>query len=584
VNSASGSAAGSNNSSRAASGISLVGLGTAQPHNLHHHHHQAAGASGGVGSREQKPRLRRSITSITLGGSTATTGPTITKEVLLDTRPPSGVHTTTANSSNNTMTMVPRSRGSLPIAVTTTGGNSGTNSTTTTATTTTLGSNSNPSANQISILSPLTTVTSNGSQRRLSSITNMSSLHQQQPTTVSKVRTSLSSSCLSTLSFGNGTSNGNSNSSSSSTATSNHHTNHASTNGSTSTLGNGTSSSTPASTTNTPVAKPLSPSLFQHRLNAFERQEIVHYPEVWYVGLDSHKVVGDPDNLSHNHGYDDDNGSYIKVLHDHIAYRYEILEVIGKGSFGQVIKALDHKTHQEVALKIIRNKKRFHQQALVEVKILEHLSKSSRDGSQYVVQMLDYFYFRNHLCITFELMGCNLYELIKKNNYQGFSLNLIRKFAYSLVSCLRLLYRENIIHCDLKPENILLKAKGSSSIKVIDFGSSCFSHQRIYTYIQSRFYRSPEVILGLPYGTPIDIWSLGCILAELYTGYPLFPGENEADQLSCIMEVLNLPPSSVLECATRRRLFFGMYLFPAPLPPPLSLSLIQLFDTRFKIR
>src|SRR6185436_8117598 len=112
-------------------------------------------------------------------------------------------------------------------------------------------------------------------------------------------------------------------------------------------------------------------------------------------------------------------------MHDHIAYRYEILEVIGKGSFGQVIKALDHKTNTHVALKIIRNKKRFHQQAMVEVKILEHLSKrTDRDGSQNVVSMYDYFYFRNHLCITFELMGCNLYELIKKNNYQGFSLNL----------------------------------------------------------------------------------------------------------------------------------------------------------------
>lgn len=63
------------------------------------------------------------------------------------------------------------------------------------------------------------------------------------------------------------------------------------------------------------------------------------------------------------------------------------------------------------------------------------------------------------------------------------------------------------------------------------------THPPVYTYIQSRFYRSPEVILGLPYGLPIDMWSFGCILAELYTGYPLFPGENEVEQLACIMEV-----------------------------------------------
>ncbi|KAG0722127.1 Dual specificity tyrosine-phosphorylation-regulated kinase 2 [Chionoecetes opilio] len=138
----------------------------------------------------------------------------------------------------------------------------------------------------------------------------------------------------------------------------------------------------------------------------------------------------------------------------------------------------------------------------------------------------------------------------------GFSLSLIKRFAHSLVQCLKLLHRENIIHCDLKPENVLLKQRGSSSIRIIDFGSSCYVHQRVYTYIQSRFYRSPEVILGLPYGLSIDMWSLGCILAELYTGYPLFPGENEVEQLACIMEVLALPPHHLLIAASRRRLFF----------------------------
>lgn len=106
-------------------------------------------------------------------------------------------------------------------------------------------------------------------------------------------------------------------------------------------------------------------------------------------------------------------------------------------------------------------------------------------------------------------------------------------------------------------ENVLLKQRGSCSIKVIDFGSSCYSHQRVYTYIQSRFYRSPEVILGLPYGTAIDMWSLGCILAELYSGYPLFPGENEIEQLACIMELLGRPPEQLISHASRRRLFFG---------------------------
>ncbi|XP_076249230.1 uncharacterized protein LOC143188708 [Calliopsis andreniformis] len=310
-----------------------------------------------------------------------------------------------------------------------------------------------------------------------------------------------------------------------------------------------------------PSKLPMTPQetlkFYGSRLTEFERAEIGKYSEIWYLGLSAHKIHGE-EGSSQNCGYDDEDGNYNKVPHDHISYRYEILEVIGKGSFGQVIRALDHKTGQYIAIKIIRNKKRFHHQALIEVKILEHLRKKdlAANASHNVIHMLEYFYFRNHLCITFELMSLNLYELIKKNNYQGFSLSLIRRFANSLISCLRLLYRENIIHCDLKPENVLLKQRGSSSIKVIDFGSSCYSHQRVYTYVQSRFYRSPEILLGLPYGTPIDMWSLGCILAELYTGCPLFPGEDEVEQLACIMEVLGLPPDYIINDASRSRLFF----------------------------
>lgn len=304
---------------------------------------------------------------------------------------------------------------------------------------------------------------------------------------------------------------------------------------------------------------PMSPSVaiknYGDKMSTFEQSEILDFPDVWFLGLEAKKIEGVP-GAPQNNGYDDESGSYLKALHDHLVYRYEVLEVLGKGSFGQVVKALDHKTGQHVAVKIIRNKKRFHQQALVEVKILEHLLKKDKENNYNLIHMIDYFYFRNHLCISFELMGMNLYELIKKNNFQGFSLALIRRFAYSLLQCLRVLDKEKIIHCDLKPENILLRQRGQSSIKVIDFGSSCYEHQRVYTYIQSRFYRSPEVILGIPYNMAIDMWSFGCILVELYTGYPLFPGENEVEQLACIMEILGKPPPNVLEPASRRRIFF----------------------------
>ena len=123
---------------------------------------------------------------------------------------------------------------------------------------------------------------------------------------------------------------------------------------------------------------------------------------------------------------------------------------------------------------------------------------------------------------------------------------------------------------------MLLRHPTKSAIKVIDFGSSCFEHEKseatkpfvastcdltlaiiVYTYIQSRFYRSPEVILGMNYHMAIDMWSLGCILAELKTGFPIFPGESEQEQLSCIMEVLGLPEKDFVNRSSRKRLFFG---------------------------
>jgi dual specificity tyrosine-phosphorylation-regulated kinase 2/3/4 len=151
----------------------------------------------------------------------------------------------------------------------------------------------------------------------------------------------------------------------------------------------------------------------------------------------------------------------------------------------------------------------------VEIKILENLKKWDADGNHHVLKMIEHFYFRNHLCIATELLSINLYELIKANGFVGFTTALIRRFTSQMLMSLTLMRHHRIVHCDLKPENVLLRHPSKSAIKVIDFGSSCFEHEKIYTYIQSRFYRSPEVILGMNYHMAIDMWSLGCILAEL---------------------------------------------------------------------
>ncbi|GIL95089.1 hypothetical protein Vretimale_1177, partial [Volvox reticuliferus] len=298
-------------------------------------------------------------------------------------------------------------------------------------------------------------------------------------------------------------------------------------------------------------------SRYSEYMTSYEHSEVLEYQQVYFVGRSSaQKVSGCPSNARNNFGYDDDRGDYTVILHDHLAYRYEVLSIMGRGSFGQVVKVHDFKTNSMRAIKIIRNKKRFHQQALVELRVLQNIRDSDPEDTNNCVHIGDHFYFRNHLCINFELLSVNLYDFIKQNNFMGLNLGLIRRFAHQILVSLRYMKQLRLIHCDLKPENILLRQPNRSAIKVIDFGSSCYVDERIYTYIQSRFYRSPEVILGAPYGVEIDMWSLGCILAELYTGYPLFPGEDEVEQLACIMEVWGPPPKELLDVASRRKLFF----------------------------
>lgn len=160
--------------------------------------------------------------------------------------------------------------------------------------------------------------------------------------------------------------------------------------------------------------------------------------------------------------------------------------------------------------------------------------------------------------MVFELLSYNLYDLLRNTNFRGVSLHLTRKFGQQLANTLHFLSRSElqIIHCDLKPENVLLCLPKRSQIKIIDFGSSCQYGNRIYQYIQSRFYRSPEILLGISYGMPIDMWSLGCILVEMHTGEPLFPGNSEFDQMMKIVEVLGMPAKYILDSAPKTRKFF----------------------------
>lgn len=308
------------------------------------------------------------------------------------------------------------------------------------------------------------------------------------------------------------------------------------------------------------------PKQFGDALTPYEKKEIESYPEVFYAGQNCKNKVKAPTSGC-NDGYDTESGEYIVMEGDHIAYRYEILCHLGSGAFGQVLKATDHATGATVAVKLIRNKKKIAHQARNEVRMLEHIKAKDPDGKYNIVQMIDTFTFRSHICIVYELLGINMYDHMEKTEFYPMALGSVRKVAARMLVALTFLWKENIIHCDLKPENILYKTDASSDvIKVADLGSACYDSSRSYTYFQSRFYRAPEVVLGLPYGRPIDLWSFGCILCELATGYPLFPGENEKDQLACMMEYLGNPPCDMIRSSIKRQVYFDENLEPKIAP------------------
>ena len=254
--------------------------------------------------------------------------------------------------------------------------------------------------------------------------------------------------------------------------------------------------------------------------------------------------------------YDDKEGNYIIEKGEKLLNRYEIIQTLGKGSFGIAVKCYDHKNLEFVCIKIIKNQNNSNKQAKIEIKLLEYIKKHDPKQLGNFVQLKKTFIHKEHICLVFELLANNLYEEIKNINYEGFNLTTIKKFTTQILFSLLCLKHFHIIHCDLKPENILLIEKNLTGLKLIDFGSSCFTSEKIFCYIQSRFYRAPEILLGLEYDIEIDMWSLGCIVYELYTGYPIFPGENEYDTLYYIMEFFGLPPKNMIISSPKKNLFF----------------------------
>ncbi|CAL8358171.1 unnamed protein product [Lota lota] len=255
-------------------------------------------------------------------------------------------------------------------------------------------------------------------------------------------------------------------------------------------------------------------------------------------------------------------GDYQLVQHEvlcSMTNTYEVLEFLGRGTFGQVVKCWKRGTNEIVAIKILKNHPSYARQGQIEVSILARLSTECADDYNFV-RAYECFQHKNHTCLVFEMLEQNLYDFLKQNKFSPLPLKYIRPVLQQVATALMKLKSLGLIHADLKPENIMLvdPSRQPYRVKVIDFGSASHISKAVCsTYLQSRYYRAPEIILGLPFCEAIDMWSLGCVIAELFLGWPLYPGASEYDQIRYISQTQGLPAEYLLSAGTKTTRFFN---------------------------
>ncbi|XP_030288916.1 cyclin-dependent kinase-like 5 isoform X3 [Sparus aurata] len=224
--------------------------------------------------------------------------------------------------------------------------------------------------------------------------------------------------------------------------------------------------------------------------------------------------------------------------------KFEVLGIVGEGAYGVVLKCRHKETNEIVAIKKFKDSEEneeVKETTLRELKMLRTLKQEN------IVELKEAFRRRGKLYLVFEYVEKNMLELLEELP-NGVPTDKARSYIYQLIRAIHWCHKHDIVHRDIKPENLLISS--DDVLKLCDFGFARNLSEGTdanYTeYVATRWYRSPELLLGAPYGKAVDMWSVGCILGELSDGQPLFPGESEIDQLFTIQKVLGpLPPEQM---------------------------------------
>ncbi|XP_029161544.1 dual specificity protein kinase CLK2 isoform X4 [Nylanderia fulva] len=271
---------------------------------------------------------------------------------------------------------------------------------------------------------------------------------------------------------------------------------------------------------------------------------------------------------------DDEDGHLVYQSGDILANRYKVLATLGEGTFGKVVKVKDLQMDHVMALKIIKNVEKYREAAKLEINALEKIAVKDPEGQHLCVKMLDWFNYHGHMCIAFEMLGLSVFDFLRDNSYQPYPLEHVRHMGYQLCYAVKFLHDNKLTHTDLKPENILFVDSDYESsynskkrrdtrrvkrtdIRLIDFGSATFDHEHHSTIVSTRHYRAPEVILELGWSQPCDVWSIGCILFELYLGITLFQTHDNREHLAMMERILGVIPSRMARKTKTKYFYHG---------------------------